>query len=115
MRRLLTFVCLVLLIAGPAAAETIVGLGQSELFIFDSDNPADAQGPITITGLQPVEFIGAIAFRPGTHRLYGLGIQHNGPVDNVRLYVINFTTGVATAIDGPIAGSIDNAPFYGMA
>jgi hypothetical protein len=52
--------------------------------------------PITITGLAVGEQIQAIDFRPATGELYGLAVSGGGTLG--RLYVINTTTGAATAV-----------------
>ena len=68
------------------------GLGENnEITGFTSGNPLKEHGTVSITGLQTSETILAIDYRPATGQLYGVS-------DMSRLYIINPTTGVATAV-----------------
>lgn len=58
---------------------------------YSSGNPLTELGSAPITGLQSMERILAIDFRPSTGQLYGLS-------DQSRLYVIDKNTGVAAAV-----------------
>jgi hypothetical protein len=75
--------------------------GQS-IVSFDSANPSNYLSGATISGLQNNETIKGIDFRPATHQLYALGSSN-------RLYTLNVTTGVATAVSaapfGPLSGA----------
>jgi hypothetical protein len=80
--------------AGPAEAESLVGLTTSgNLVQFDSASPGTIGSSVTITGLQSGESLLGIDRRPANGLLYGLG-------STSRLYTINTTSGVATAV-GP--------------
>src|SRR6185312_15070885 len=68
----------------------IFALGYNQLYSFNSELPQQVLSYFPITGLQDFETIVNIAFRPSTGQLYGL--------TNNRLYTINQTTGVATAV-----------------
>lgn len=58
---------------------------------YSSGNPLSEISSVTISGLQSMEGILAIDFRPATGQLYGVSNQS-------RLYTINPTTGAASAI-----------------
>jgi hypothetical protein len=81
----------------PATAELIYGIANqapaTALVTWDSATPNDLQSGVFLTGLQQNETILGIDFRPATGELYGLG-------SSSRLYVINPTTGLATAVGG---------------
>ncbi|AMR34549.1 hypothetical protein A0256_13830 [Mucilaginibacter sp. PAMC 26640] len=64
---------------------------DNKLLTINAQNIATAVATATITGLQTSETIVGIDFRPATGQLYGLG-------STSRLYVINTTTGAASAI-----------------
>lgn len=64
---------------------------NNELIGFESGNPLREVSSVNITGLQSGESIIAIDFRPATGQLYGVS-------DQSRIYVINTTSGVATAV-----------------
>ena len=87
------FLALVLLAgADRADAFKIYAVDDSNnLLSFDSATPGTIQGNIPITGLQPSENILGIDFRPATGQLYALGSAS-------RLYIINPTSGAATAV-----------------
>lgn len=75
-----------------ASAATIYGVTmQNNLFSVDSASPTAVQTAVFISGLQSNEVITGIDFRPATGELYGVG-------STARLYTINPTTGVATAV-----------------
>lgn len=89
------------LAASPAAAATVFGIDLSgRLVTFDSATPGTLTSTTTVTGVIGSAILG-IDFRPATRTLYALG-------GNSRLYTINVSTGVATAV-GPsidiLAGS----------
>src|SRR4029078_4916552 len=69
---------------------------DNNLFSFNSTPPGTILSGVYISGLQANEFIQAIDFRPANGQLYGLGSSN-------RLYTINTTTGVATAVGAPFA------------
>ncbi len=64
---------------------------DSYLMKFNAKKPQQAIESIQISGLQNGEEILAIDFRPATGQLYGLGSSN-------RLYFINLTSGMATAV-----------------
>lgn len=76
--------------------QTIYGLTASSLVSFNATTPGTVSAPIAITGLAAGEHVKSIDFRPATGELYGLAI--NSAATLGRLYVINTTTGVATAV-----------------
>ncbi len=64
---------------------------DGKLVKYSSGNPLAELGNVTIMGLQSMEKILAIDFRPATGQLYGVSNQS-------RIYVINQNTGVAVAV-----------------
>src|SRR5437879_1574205 len=71
---------------------TVVALASNTLFFFDSAAPDRTLGKIKVRGLARHESLVGIDFRPSTGQLYGVG-------DSSRLYVIDPTTGNASALD----------------
>jgi hypothetical protein len=86
--------------------ETIFAVTASNnLVSFRSDTPQVILGSTPIIGLQLGETILGVDFRPAGGQLYVLG-------STSRLYVINTTTGVATAVGtGPFAPTLSGAAF----
>ena len=66
----------------------------NNLLRFDSTTPGTIETTKPVTGLQAGENIHAIDFRPQTAQLYALGSSN-------RLYILNTTTGAATAVGAP--------------
>ena len=78
--------------AGRAEAELLTGLTSTgNLVTFDSATPGTIASSVAITGLQAGETLLGIDRRPANGLLYGLG-------STSRLYTINTTTGLATAV-----------------
>ena len=87
-------------IATPAEAEPVYGLTtQGSLISFDSATPGTVSSPIPITGLVGGDTLIGIDIRPANGQLYALGLSG---LTNT-LYVVNPTTGAATAV-GPVTG-----------
>ncbi len=79
----------------PAKAETIVALTTgNRLLTFESATPETISKAIAITGLATGERVLGIDFRPSDSGLYALGSSN-------RIYVIDATTGTATAVGTP--------------
>jgi len=96
---------LILAFAATARAESITVLTvTNSLFRFDSATPGTILSTVPVTGLQALENLLAIDFRPATGTLYGLGSSN-------RLYQINTTTGVATAVGSPGAFTLSGVEF----
>src|SRR5215212_3592646 len=95
--------------AGAATIYTVDNSAPPLLQTFDSSAPASTLttlGPIT--GMQPGERLASIDFEPNGPRLYGIG-------SNKRLYRINATTLVATAVSAtPLALSPSVPEALGM-
>src|SRR5688572_10287696 len=93
------FVAFLLLMgAGRAEAFKIYAVDSSNnLLSFDSATPGTIQATVPITGLQASETIEGIDFRPASGQLYALGKVGSAG----RLYIVNTTTGAATAIGSP--------------
>lgn len=73
---------------------------------YNANNASTAISTTAITGLQAGENLTAIDFRPATGQLYGLGSMN-------RIYMINTSTGLATAVSTtPFAASV--APMTGF-
>lgn len=67
---------------------------------FNSEVPGQVLSSVPISGLQPNELLSGIDFRPLNGKLYGIGRS--------RLYTIDTSTGVATAIgNGPFLPAIN--------
>lgn len=81
-------------------AQTIIGITTDDkLFeIAQAGSPGTTTTPISITGLTAGQSIAGVDYRPNTGELYALGYNASLTTANARLYVINKTTGVATAI-----------------
>ncbi|HEX8915065.1 MAG TPA: DUF4394 domain-containing protein [Humisphaera sp.] len=87
---------------GRQLMSTVVAVtGRDTLFFFDSAAPAVTLGKVRVRGLARRESLVGIDYRPATQQLYGLG-------DSGRLYVIDATTGTATAADAT-GGVLDPA------
>ncbi len=64
---------------------------NNELIGFQSGNPLQEEGTVSISGLQSGETILAIDFRPATGQLYGVSNMS-------RIYIINTASGVARPV-----------------
>ena len=81
-----------LLGGGRTNAELLTGLTSTgNLVTFDSGTPGTIQSSVAISALMPGETLLGIDRRPATELLYGLG-------STSRVYTINTTTGLATAV-----------------
>jgi len=77
-------------IMGPAI--DIIGLtDDNKLVLFSGDNPGSFTRTVSINGLETVEKIISIDFRPATGELYGLS-------NNSRLFIINYDNGSARSV-----------------
>ena len=75
-----------------AVPATLVGLTTTgTLVTFDSSTPGTVSAPVTVSGLQTGETLVGIDYRPANGQLVGVG-------SSSRLYLINPSTGAATAI-----------------
>lgn len=85
-------------------AQTIMALTSagSLVQISNASMPAITSSPISITGVTLGQSIVGIDYRPNTGELYALGYNSILPLANAQLYVVNETTGVATAIGSGI-------------
>lgn len=92
--------------AGAAAhAETIFGVTQQQRLVsWDSAAPGALLTGSSISGLQQNEQILGIDLRPATGEIYALGSFN-------RLYVINRTTAVATAVGGVFSTPLNGSSF----
>jgi hypothetical protein len=96
---------LALAVAGAAQAEIVFATtSQGFLVSFDSSSPSNIIAGIAITGLQSNESLMGIDFRPANGQLYGLGNSN-------RVYSINTTTGVATAVGGAFTPALNGSSF----
>jgi hypothetical protein len=88
-----------------ASAVTLFGVNTSnQLVRFESETPGTLINLGAITGLQTGETILGIDFRPATGQLYGLG-------STSRIYVINRTNAVATAVGGQFSTVLAGTDF----
>ena len=87
-------------------AEPIVGITTTgNLVTFDSATPGTINTSVAITGLQAGEALLGIGRRPANGLLYSLG-------STSRLYTINTTTGVTTAVGAtPFAPALTGTAF----
>ncbi len=94
------------LASSPAEAGSLTGLTTTgNLVTFDSATPGTIGSSVAITGLQSGESLLGIDRRPANGLLYGLG-------STSRVYSINTTTGLATAIGGaPFAPPLSGTAF----
>lgn len=80
---------------GGGSVPTILALtgtgNTSILMTFPANAPQTASTPVVVTGLAPAEVLISITVRPSNGKVYGLG-------STSRLYEVNTTTGVATAL-----------------
>ncbi len=106
MKKLLSFLCLLAAIAASARAEQIVALtGNNRLVFFDSQTPATVTRSVNISGLTTgAEILVGLDFRPATGALYAVS-------NASRLYQINVTTGVATAVGAAGAFTLSGTSF----
>jgi hypothetical protein len=105
MKKLIHSLCVLSAAATLGQAETIYGLtDMNQLFTFDSATPGTVSPLINVTGLQVNEQLLGIDFRPRTGELYGVG-------DTSRLYKINASTGVATAVGGVFSTLLSGTVF----
>ncbi|MCB2407568.1 DUF4394 domain-containing protein [Hymenobacter lucidus] len=95
------------LMAGAAQAQTVYGLSVSaagtndrSLVSFNLTSPGTLSTPVPITGIPVGQALVGIDFRPNTGELFGLG--YNIATTQAQLYVINRTTGLATAVGTPL-------------
>ncbi len=92
-------------ISARASADTLWGVTSTgDLITFDSATPGTITTTVAITGLQAGETLLGIDQRPATGQLYGLG-------STSRLYLINPTTGVATAVSATPFAALDGTAF----
>lgn len=104
MKKLLLALSLSAASAGLAPAEVLTGLTDANyLLFFDHATPGTVSRSIQVTGLGGANLVG-IDYRPATGGLYGLG-------NNSRLYLINPTTGVATAVGSAGAFTLTGTRF----
>ena len=98
----------VILVAGAASvspAYLFYGVNLAgNLISFDSATPGVINSTVALSGLQSGERLVGLDFRPGTNQLYGLG-------QTSRLYSINTTTGVATAVGGQFSTLLNGSVF----
>lgn len=70
--------------------------GNNNLISFDSDLPEVVRSLVPITGVTAGQVLAGLDFRPATGELYAIG--YNNMTGETRLYSIDDSTGVATAI-----------------
>ena len=95
-----------LLGGGRTDAEILTGLTSTgNLVTFDSGTPGTIQSSVAISGLMPGETLLGIDRRPANELLYGLG-------STSRVYTINTTTGIATAVGAmPFSPALSGTAF----
>ena len=91
--------------APPSPAVTIYALtAGNKLVSFDSKTPGTLKNSVAIAGLQPNETIVGMDFRPANGQLYAVG-------STSRVYLVNLTTGVATASGPPFTAALNGKAF----
>ena len=86
------------LVAHSAEAQVIFGLSGTDLTSINLATPATSQTRVPITGITAGQTLVGLDFRPNTGELFALGYDAATAGNNARLYVINQTTAVATAV-----------------
>lgn len=103
---ILSLVCLVVLPILPSQGEPIVAVSSNNvLLFFDSTTPGTITGSVSVTGLQGGEILIGLDYRRSTGGLYAVST-------NSRLYLLNESTGAATAIGS--AGGFTISPLSGQ-
>ncbi|MEO6593908.1 MAG: DUF4394 domain-containing protein [Planctomycetota bacterium] len=87
-----------------ADVDIVVLTTDNRLATFAASAPWAAPAIAQVTGLQPGEDLLGIDFRPATGQLYGLGAMS-------QLYAIDVTSGVATAVGGPLVPALNGSDF----
>ena len=77
-------------------AQTVFALSGNQLLTFNAATPSIILSSTNITGVDAGYELSGMDFRPATGELYALGYEQ--ATGNARLYTINKTTAVATAI-----------------
>ena len=96
-----------LAIAGEASALVVYGITTTNgLVSFDSASPGTINSTVGVTGLNGNQTLRGIDFRPVDGLLYGMS-------SDSRLYTINLSSGVATAI-GSAGGFLLNGTTFGF-
>ena len=81
----------------PAAAFALgIGANANNLFRFDTATPQTLTATTAITGLAASDVLVGTDFRPSTGQFFG--VAANVGANTVRVYTINPTSGVATAV-----------------
>ena len=86
------------------AAQIFALTTTNSLVSFDSATPGTTTPVLAITGLQPLERLLGIDFRPATGQLYSVGTTS-------QVYLLNTTTGAATAVGGPFSPVVTGTNF----
>ncbi len=92
-------------IAGEASALAVYGLTDANALVrFDSASPGTINNTVAVTGLNSGATLLGIDFRPANGQLYGVS-------SDSRLYTINLSSGVATAIGSAGAFTLNGTSF----
>lgn len=92
-------------IAGEASALVVYGLTDANSLVrFDSASPGTINNTVAVTGLNAGATLLGIDFRPANGQLYGVS-------SDSRLYTVNLSSGVATAIGSAGAFTLSGASF----
>lgn len=103
MRQLILGLAALVSAASAAQAAVVFGVDENNnLVTFQSAQPGVLTSSIKITGTSSTML--ALDFRDSNGLLYGLG-------DDLRLYIINTATGLASAVGGPLALTGSNFGF----
>lgn len=77
---------------------------SNQLVGFDQNSPGQVSSSVPVTGLAPGEVLLGIDFRPATGQLYALGSAS-------QVYVVNTSTGAATAVGVPFTPALEGTSF----
>ncbi len=90
-------------------AQTIYGTTSNNMLVsFDATSPATISSSLSITGITIGQTIEGLDFRPHTGQLYAFG--YNKVTSIYQVYILNITTGVATAINTATTIALGNGP-----
>ncbi len=80
-----------------ASAQTVKALSNGKIYTFNAATPSTFIGlEVTITGVSAGQAVVGMDYRPATGELYLLG--YNATSNAARLYTVDATTGIATAV-----------------
>jgi hypothetical protein len=76
--------------------QLLYGVAGGNLVSFDSGAPRNIRTAVNITGLQGMQVLAGLDFRPATGELYALG--YDAATQQGQLYILNTTSGALSAV-----------------